>query len=200
MQALIVVDVQNDFLPGGALAVPDGDHVIPVINALMPQYDLVVATQDWHPAEHQSFASEHIGQQAGDTIDLHGVEQILWPDHCIQHSAGASFAAGLDVAHIDHVVRKGDDRHIDSYSGFFDNDHRKATGLEEFLRTRGVDELVICGLAMDYCVKFTALDAIKLGFATTVRADATRAVNLNDGDFEAAVTAISDAGGTVATA
>lgn len=197
MKALIVVDVQNDFLPGGALAVPDGDVVVPVINELMPQYDLVVATQDWHPAEHQSFASRHLGHAPGDVIDLSGVQQILWPDHCVQHCPGASFAAGLDVAEIDYVVRKGDDPAIDSYSGFFDNDHRRATGLEEILKNHDVDAVDICGLAADYCVKFTALDALQLGFATTVFSDATRAVNLEEGDYEAALQEIRDAGGTV---
>ncbi|HKK48346.1 MAG TPA: bifunctional nicotinamidase/pyrazinamidase [Alkalispirochaeta sp.] len=197
MKALIVVDVQNDFLPGGALAVPDGDIVVPIINELMPQYELVVATQDWHPAEHQSFASRHVGHAPGDVIDLYGVQQILWPDHCVQHSPGASFAAGLDVTQFDHVVRKGDDPGIDSYSGFFDNDHRRATGLQQILAERGVDAVDICGLAADYCVKFTALDAAQLGFTTTVFTDATRAVNLNDGDFEAALEEVRNAGGRV---
>jgi nicotinamidase/pyrazinamidase len=197
MKALIVVDVQNDFLPGGALAVPDGDAVVPVINELMPTFDLVVATQDWHPAEHESFASRHVGHAPGDVIDLHGVQQILWPDHCIQHCPGASFAAGLDVHHFDFIVRKGTDAAIDSYSGFFDNDHRRATGLAEFLSGRGVDEVVVCGLAADYCVKFTALDALRLGLATTVRRDATRAVNLNEDDFERAMAEIVAAGGRV---
>ncbi|MFW5694371.1 MAG: bifunctional nicotinamidase/pyrazinamidase [Alkalispirochaeta sp.] len=199
MKALVVVDVQNDFLPGGALAVPDGDAVVPVINSIMPQYELVVATQDWHPAEHQSFASRHLGHAPGDVIDLHGVQQILWPDHCVQHCPGASFAAGLDVANFDYVVRKGDDPSIDSYSGFFDNDHRRATGLEEILKEHNVDAVDICGLAADYCVKFTALDAAQLGFTTTVFTDATRAVNLNEGDFEAAMEEIRGAGGTVTT-
>lgn len=197
MKALLVVDVQNDFLPGGALAVPDGDVVVPVINELMPKYDLVIATQDWHPAEHQSFASHHLGHSPGDVIDLSGVQQILWPDHCVQHAPGASFAAGLDVASFDAVVRKGDDPNIDSYSGFFDNDHRRATGLEKILKDHGVDAVDICGLAADYCVKFTALDATHLGFTTTVFTNATRAVNLNEGDYDTAMQEIRDAGGTV---
>lgn len=197
MKALIVVDVQNDFLPGGALAVPDGDAVVPRINQIMPAYELVVATQDWHPAEHASFASQHTGHSAGDVIDLQGTPQILWPDHCIQHAPGASFAAGLDIQHIDAVVRKGTDRMVDSYSGFYDNDHRQATGLTDILRAHGVTEVVICGLAADYCVKFTALDAIKEGFTTAVLATATRAVNLTDGDFEAAMTEVAAAGATI---
>lgn len=199
MKALLVVDVQNDFLPGGALAVPDGDAVVPLINGIMPRYELVVATQDWHPAEHQSFASQHLGHAAGDVIDLAGVSQILWPDHCVQHGTGASFASGLDVARFDHVVRKGDDPAIDSYSGFFDNDHRKATGLAAYLRDKGVEAVDVCGLALDYCVKFTVLDAVSQGFRTTLLVDATRAVNLADGDGDAAIEAIRAAGATVAT-
>lgn len=197
MDALIVVDVQNDFLPGGALAVPDGDAVVPRINELMPRFDLVVATQDWHPAEHESFASRHVGHAPGDVIDLHGLQQVLWPDHCIQHSAGASFASGLDVAQFDHVIRKGTDPNTDSYSGFFDNGHRIATGLDAYLRERGVDRVMICGLATDYCVKFTALDAIATGFDVTLIVDATRGVNLEAGDDERAVEAVREAGGRV---
>ncbi len=199
MQALIVVDVQNDFLPGGALAVPEGDAVVPVINRIMPAFGLVVATQDWHPADHESFASRHVGHNPGDVVNLHGVEQILWPDHCIQHCPGSSFASGIDVAEFDHVVRKGEDAGIDSYSGFFDNDRRSATGLEAFLRERGVDHVVVCGLAADYCVKFTALDALSLGFTTTVLTDATRAVNLSAGDFERAVDEVQAAGAVILT-
>jgi nicotinamidase/pyrazinamidase len=197
MQALIVVDVQNDFLPGGALAVPDGDAVIPVINGIMPRFDSVVASQDWHPADHSSFASQHIGQQPGNVIELEGISQILWPDHCIQHCPGASFAAGLEVQHFDWIVRKGDDRSIDSYSAFFDNDHRKATGLERWLRDRGIERIAVCGLATDYCVKFTVLDALKLGFETTLIQDATRGVNLADGDADKAVAEMVSAGAAV---
>lgn len=197
MKALIVVDVQNDFLPGGALAVPDGDAVVPIINGIMPDFELVVATQDWHPAEHLSFASQHTGHSPGDVIDLQGTPQILWPDHCIQHAPGASFAAGLDIQHIDAVVRKGADRVVDSYSGFYDNDHKTATGLTDILRSHGVTDVVICGLAADYCVKFTALDAIGEGFATTVLATATRAVNLNEGDFETSMTELAAAGASI---
>ena len=200
MKALIVVDVQNDFLEGGALAVPGGDWIVPVVNELMPRYELVVATQDWHPAEHQSFASRHLGHSPGDVIDLSGVSQILWPDHCVQHTAGASFASGLDVAQVDYVVRKGTNPEIDSYSGFFDHDHRNATGLAEYLKERSVDSVDIVGLAADYCVKFTALDALKIGFDTTVIAAATRGVNLSEGDTQAAFEAIQRSGGIVTTA
>lgn len=200
MKALIVVDVQNDFLPGGALGVPDGDAVVPVINRLMPQFELVVATQDWHPGDHRSFAVHHAGHSPGDVIDLDGLEQILWPEHCVQGSPGASFAASLDIAPIGHVVRKGSDPGIDSYSGFFDNGHRKATGLAQFLRDHSVEQVVICGLAADYCVKFTALDALQLGFSTTLVRDATRAVNLQPDDFDRALQEVSRAGGLIVAA
>jgi nicotinamidase/pyrazinamidase len=197
MEALIVVDVQNDFLPGGALAVPEGDAVIPVINRVMPRFDLVVATQDWHPANHESFAVHHAGHSPGEVIDLHGLQQILWPEHCVENSPGASFAAALDIASIDHVVRKGSDPAVDSYSGFFDNGRRNATGLESFLRERDVDSVVVCGLATDYCVKFTALDALYLGFKVRLIRDATRGVELRDGDVTRALEEVEAAGGTI---
>lgn len=199
MQCLLVVDIQNDFLPGGALAVPDGDLIVPIVNQLMEHADLVVASQDWHPADHASFASQHTGQSPGTVIDLDGIQQILWPDHCVQHSPGASFAAGLAVHRFDWVVQKGDDRMIDSYSAFFDNDHRRATGLETWLRNNGVTTVTVCGLATDYCVKFTVLDAIALGFNTVLVEDATRAVNLEAGDGENAFTDMRRAGVAVAT-
>ncbi len=197
MNALIVVDVQNDFLPGGALAVPDGDDVVAPINELMNRFDLVVATQDWHPADHASFASQHPGHDPGSVVDLEGIDQVLWPDHCVQGSAGASFASPLDVAKFDLIVQKGGNRRIDSYSGFFENDRRTATGLEELLRSRGVERVYVVGLATDYCVRFTALDALTLGFETVVVSDACRAVDLAPGDGEAAFADIRRAGGTV---
>ena len=197
MKALLVVDVQNDFLPYGALAVPEGDTIIPTVNTLMQHFDIVVASQDWHPADHSSFASQHTGQQPGTVIDIEGTPQILWPDHCVQHCSGASFASGLDVHRFDYVVRKGDDRRVDSYSAFFDNDHVKSTGLEQWLRDHDVDEVVVCGLAADYCVKFTVLDALKLGFATTLVSDATRAVELEEGDLDRALEEMRSAGATI---
>ncbi len=139
MNSLLLIDIQNDFLPGGALAVANGDEVVPVANRLMPDYELVVATQDWHPANHGSFASQHPGRRAGEVIRLDGLEQILWPDHCVEGTRGAEFAPGLNTDGIHHVVRKGTDRNIDSYSGFFDNARRKPTGLEQYLRGRGVE-------------------------------------------------------------
>lgn len=195
---LIVVDIQNDFLPGGALGVSDGDAVVPVANALMERFSCVIATQDWHPADHGSFASQHAERAPGDVIDLHGVSQVLWPDHCVQGSSGASFASRLNVEHIDAVVRKGSDVRVDSYSGFFDNDHVSETGLNDLLRARGVRRVFVCGLAADYCVKFTALDAAALGYETVLLTDATRAVNLQPGDFERAMAEVAAAGVTLA--
>jgi nicotinamidase/pyrazinamidase len=187
MRALILVDIQNDFLPDGALAVPHGHEVIAVANSLLDAYDLVVATQDWHPSDHLSFASQHDGHNVGDMIDLAGTTQVLWPDHCVQGSHGAQLAAALEQDKIDHVVPKGTDRRIDSYSGFYDNDHRHETGLAEYLRGSGISEVDIVGLATDYCVKATALDARQLGFRTRVILEGVRGVNLNSGDVDSAL-------------
>jgi nicotinamidase/pyrazinamidase len=187
MKALVVVDLQYDFLPGGALAVPEGDQVIPVINGLMPEFYLVVATQDWHPPDHGSFASNHKDKKPGDLIDLNGLEQVLWPNHCVQGTHGAELSEELDHGEIQEIFRKGTDPEIDSYSGFFDNGHRKATGLAGYLKSHGVEEVYISGLAADYCVKFTALDALKEDFITCLFIDATRAVNLHADDFEKAI-------------
>jgi nicotinamidase/pyrazinamidase len=194
MQALVIVDVQNDFLPGGALAVPGGDQVVPVINRLIPRFDLVVASKDWHPPNHGSFAAQHPGGNPGDVVDLHGLPQILWPVHCVRGTRGAEFPAALDAQHIATVTLKGVDRDIDSYSGFFDNGHRKATGLEDTLRSRGVTELFITGLATDYCVKFTALDARKLGFDTKLVLEGVRGVELQPGDSDRAIEEMKRAG------
>ena len=197
MNALIVVDVQVDFLPGGALAVPNGHEVVAVANRLMPKFDLVVATQDWHPADHGSFASQHPGKSPGDAIDLNGLDQILWPDHCVEGTPGAQFATGLECERIGEVFRKGTDREIDSYSGFFDNGHRKATGLGDYLKRMGVREVYILGLATDYCVKFTAPDACRLAFTTHLVEDGCRGVELSPGDCAAAVEEMSTAGVSV---
>ena len=197
-RALIVVDVQNDFLPGGALAVPDGDAVVSPINALMTSFDLVFATQDWHPRDHGSFAANHPGRQIGDVIDLNGLQQVLWPVHCVQETPGAEFAPGLDVARFTAIFRKGMDPTVDSYSGLYDNGHRHATGLGDALRSRGVREVSVCGLATDYCVKFTALDALRDGFAVTLIERACRGVNLKPGDVARAVEAMRAAGVTIA--
>ncbi|MCS7238880.1 MAG: bifunctional nicotinamidase/pyrazinamidase [Thermoguttaceae bacterium] len=186
-QALIIVDVQNDFCPGGSLPVPDGDQVVPVINRIQPLFELVIATQDWHPANHVSFAANHPGRNVGDVIEVDGLPQILWPVHCVQDSPGAAFHPDLDTSRIVHIVRKGTDPRVDSYSGFFDNARRRDTGLAKLLRELGVSEVTICGLATDYCVKFTALDAKELGFDTTVIVDACRGVDLRPEDVSEAI-------------
>jgi nicotinamidase-related amidase/8-oxo-dGTP pyrophosphatase MutT (NUDIX family) len=187
MNALILADLQNDFCPGGALAVPQGDQMIVAANRLQPLFDLVVATQDWHPASHGSFAASHPGKKPGDTIELAGLRQILWPVHCVQGTQGADFHAGLDQSRIARIFRKGDDPILDSYSGFFDNGHHKSTGMDEYLRERGVTGVYVCGLATDYCVKWTALDAVDLGFKTYLIEDACRGVNANAGDVQRAI-------------
>jgi len=198
MKALLLIDIQNDFLPGGALAVLDGERVIPVANRLMPHYDLVVATQDWHPSDHLSFASQHPGKKPGDLIQLDGVGQILWPDHCVQGTEGAELAAALSLDDVQQSIHKGTDRSIDSYSGFFDNARRRATGLEDSLRSRAVDEVHLVGLATDYCVRFTALDAIDLGFRTVLLLEGTRGVELCEGDCERAIEEMRAAGVVIA--
>lgn len=199
MQALILVDIQNDFLPGGALAVPAGDEVIPVANRLLDCFPLIAATQDLHPANHGSFASQHPGRLAGDVVDLNGIPQILWPDHCVQGTTGAEFAPGFAVERVQRIFHKGLDRELDSYSGFFDNRRLRSTGLGEFLRERGATEIAIAGLATDYCVKFSVLDAIQLGFRVRVVADACRGVDLQPGDSARALQEMQDAGARVVT-
>jgi nicotinamidase/pyrazinamidase len=197
MKALVLVDIQNDFVPGGALAVPRGDDVVAVANRLLPRFELIVATQDWHPADHASFASQHAGKHAGEVIDLHGLTQVLWPDHCVQGTRGAEFVPGLNASRIGHVVRKGTDRQIDSYSGFFDNGRRKATGMHDYLRSRGVTDLVVMGLATDYCVRATVLDARSLGYAVQVVREGVRAVDLRPGDGDRALGDMRAAGAGV---
>ena len=177
MKALLLIDIQNDFLPGGRLAVAEGDAIIALVNDLQPQFELVVATQDWHPAGHQSFASSHTGRAQFDEIDLYGLPQVLWPDHCTQASDGAALAPALQTERIEAIFRKGMNPEIDSYSAFFDNGHRKSTGLADYLRGRGVTEVYIAGLAADYCVYFSAKDALAEGFGATIIEDATRAIS-----------------------
>ena len=176
-KALIIVDIQNDFLPGGALAVPNGDEIIEEINRLSKTYDLVVASQDWHPANHGSFASQHEGKQPFEMGELAGLPQVFWPDHCVQASHGAALCEALDQKQIEAIFRKGMDPEIDSYSAFFDNGMKKATGLEGYLKDRKVDEVHICGLAADFCVMATAKDALKLGFASIILQNATKAID-----------------------
>jgi len=198
MKTLILVDVQNDFLPGGALPVPDGDAVIPVANRLQAAFPLVVATQDWHPANHGSFASSHPGRKVFEQIDLNGLPQTLWPAHCVQGTHGAELAAALNRARVAKIFPKGTDAGIDSYSGLFDNGHRKSTGLGEWLKAQGVAEVFVCGLATDYCVKFTALDATQMGFKTHLIEDASRGVNLRPEDVRDSIADMKRAGVIIA--
>lgn len=193
MKALILVDLQNDFCPGGALAVREGDKIIPLINELQERFDLVVATQDWHPKNHKSFASNH-DKKIGELIKLEGLDQILWPDHCVQNSKGADLVTALQTKKIDRIFQKGTDTKIDSYSGFFDNGHKKSTGMGDYLKSKGVEEVYVVGLATDYCVKFTALDSVGLGFKTYLIADAARGVNLNHNDVSNAIDEMKEAG------
>lgn len=194
MDALILVDLQNDFLPGGALGVPEGDRVIPVANRVQKHFDLIVATADWHPPDHGSFASSHPGRKAGDVVELSGLPQVLWPDHCVQHSKGAEFSSELDIAKIAKVIHKGMDPGIDSYSGFFDNGRQHATGLDDYLREQGTDTVYIMGLATDYCVKYTALDAVSLGYEAWLIEDGCRGVEVAPGDIERALAEMAAAG------
>jgi len=193
-KALILVDLQNDFCPGGSLAVSEGDQVIPIANRLQKEFELVVATKDWHPPYHVSFASTHPGHRVGDFILIDGFKQELWPDHCVQGHPGAEFHPQLDTDQIHKIVHKGVDLKIDSYSAFFDNEHLRSTGLGEYLREKGVEEVYIMGLATDYCVKFSCRDAIKLGFKVYVIEDGCRGVELKPGDIQAAFKEMQDEG------
>lgn len=196
-RALIIIDVQNDFCPGGALAVAEGDAVVPVINALSPSFEHVVLTQDWHPAGHSSFASSHSGMQPFSSVTMPYGEQTLWPDHCIQGTRGAAFHPGLDWTRAELVLRKGFRPTIDSYSAFFENDRRTPTGLAGYLRERGIAAVTLVGLATDYCVAYSALDAVAHGFATTVRLDACRGIDLG-GSMATMLGRMRDAGVTLA--
>lgn len=187
MKALLLIDIQNDFMPGGSLAVTDGDAVIPVVNDLMPGYDLVVATQDWHPEDHGSFAANHAGKNVFEQTLLGDLPQTLWPVHCVQNTGGALFAPGLDTKRIHRVFTKGMNPQIDSYSGLYDNGHKASTGLGEWLKSQGVTELHVAGVATDYCVKFTVLDALAEGFKVHLLTHACRGVNLQPGDVDQAV-------------
>jgi nicotinamidase/pyrazinamidase len=177
MKALVLIDIQNDFLPGGALPVPEGDAIIPVVNRLLNYFEVVVATQDWHPAGHKSFASNHIGKQPFDVINLHGIQQTLWPDHCVQGTSGADFPSKLNSKPVQAIFRKGTHVDIDSYSGFYDNDHRLSTGLAGFLREKKVESIYLVGLAGDVCVHATAMDSLEEGFKTYIIEDGTRPLN-----------------------
>jgi nicotinamidase/pyrazinamidase len=201
MKALILIDIQNDFCLHGALEVKDGDAVVPIANRLMPFFDVVVATQEWHPADHKSFAANHLWRKVGQVIDVNGLPQVLMPMHCVQNMMGAAFQKGLNIEpaspfgrRVHRVVQKGTDADIDSYSAFFDNGKRKQTEMDAFLKSKGVTEVYVMGLATDYCVKFTALDAVSLGYKTFLIEDGCRGVNLNEGDIEKAVTEMAASG------
>jgi len=198
MRALIIVDIQNDFTSGGRLAVPGGETIIPAVNQLQDRFDLVVATQDWHPHGHKSFASNHPGKLPFQKIMLQGLEQVLWPDHCVQGTDGAAFHRALDINKIAAIFRKGMDPAIDSYSGFYDNGHKRSTGLAGYLREHKVDSVYVCGLAGDYCVFYTAMDALKNNFKTFLIEDATRSIS--DDGFATAKHALTKQGGEIISA
>jgi nicotinamidase/pyrazinamidase len=195
MKALLLIDIQNDFLPGGALAVPDGDQIIPIVNHIQPQFDLIIATQDWHPPDHKSFASNHADKKVFDKIELDGLEQVLWPDHCVQGTDGADFSKELDMKKVEAIFRKGTNKDIDSYSGFYDNGHRKSTGLADYLKGKHITQVYIAGLAGDYCVYYSAKDALKEGFATYIIEDATKPIDTKN--FEKVKEDIVQRGGKV---
>ena len=193
---LIIVDVQNDFCPGGALAVPHGDQIVPAVNRLAAEFAHVVLTQDWHPRGHASFASSHAGKNPFDSIDVSYGQQILWPDHCVQGTRGADFHPDLDIPHAELVLRKGFRTAIDSYSAFFENDHRTPTGLVAYLKERGFKRIALCGLATDFCVFYSALDGRHAGFEVTVTTDACRGINV-DGSLDRAMRSMEEAGVTL---
>lgn len=192
--ALLIVDIQNDFLSGGSLEVKDGNKVIPIINKIQNNFTTIIATQDWHPANHKSFASQHQENNIGDFIDLNGITQILWPDHCVQNEYGSQFSNDLSLEKVEKVVQKGSNPEIDSYSGFFENDKLTETELHKYLKSKNIKTVYICGLASDYCVKFTAIDAANLGYETILIQDATKAVNISPNDHEKALEEMKNTG------
>lgn len=193
-KAIIYIDLQNDFCPGGSLAVPDGDSVIPVANELQHFFDVIVVTKDWHPKNHMSFASHHPNYKIGDVIPVHGIQQILWPDHCVQGTKGAELHPKLLLNKIDHIVHKGIQPEIDSYSAFFDNEHLRSTELADYLHKKNITDIYIMGLATDYCVKYSCLDAVNLGFNVYMIQEGCRGVDLQKGDVNKAVKSMSNAG------
>lgn len=197
MRSLIIVDIQNDFVSGGSLEVPGGEQIVPLVNQLARKFDLVVATQDWHPQSHKSFASNHEEKKPFDRITLGGLEQVLWPDHCVQGTHGAAFHPQLEMNAVEAIFRKGMNPEIDSYSGFYDNGHKKSTGLAGYLKSRGVASVFVCGLAGDYCVYFTARDALQEGFKTFLIQDATRPIIPSD--FDKAKHEVRRRGGEIIT-
>jgi nicotinamidase/pyrazinamidase len=196
MNTLIIVDVQNDFLPGGSLSVTKGQEVIPIINSIISKYDVVIATQDFHPCDHKSFASQHKNRKPGDYITLHGQKQILWPDHCVQHSFGSKISEDIELNLIDHIVYKGTNKEADSYSAFFDS-NGVATNLHQYLQIKQIHTLDIVGLATDYCVKYTVLDALRLKYKVRVLTSACRGINLNPDDIKNALQEMQNKGAIV---
>lgn len=180
MKALIIIDIQNDFLPGGSLEVKEGDKIITLINEMMDNYDHIIATKDWHPSNHVSFASNHPGKEIGDIIKVNGLNQILWPDHCVQDSYGSEFPKELNHEKINNIIYKGKNENIDSYSGFYDNSKGASTQLSEYLKSKGIDKIDCVGLATEYCVKYTAIDGSIEGFNTRVLLKCTKGINQND--------------------
>ena len=192
-EALIVIDVQNDFCPGGALAVNDGHLIVPLVNTMMSDADLVVFSQDWHPLDHSSFSANHVGKNAFEQIDMHYGPQTLWPTHCVQGSRGAEFHADINLNAADVIIRKGMNKDIDSYSAFYENDQTTPTGLTGLLKERNVSSVKLVGLALDFCVAFSALDAVKHGFDVSVVMDACKAID-NQGSLDSAITRMRNAG------
>lgn len=179
-KALLVIDLQNDFLPGGSLAVASSDGIIPIINAIQSRFDLIVATQDWHPENHKSFASQHPDKNVFEVVKLNGLDQVLWPNHCVQETHGAAFSSLWQTNSVAAIFRKGMDIFVDSYSGFYDNNKKNTTGLFGFLKDKGITEVYVCGLAADFCVYYTAMDAVAAGFETTYLEFATKAIDAKE--------------------
>ncbi|RYX99594.1 bifunctional nicotinamidase/pyrazinamidase, partial [bacterium] len=188
-----------DFCPGGSLAVNDGDKIVPIVNTIIDKFDNVIATQDWHPESHVSFAANNPGKKVNDLIELNGSPQVMWPVHCTQNSKGAEFVDSLDTEKITKVIKKGTDKNVDSYSGFYDNDHKNSTGLNDYLKEKNIDEIYVTGLATDYCVKYTVIDALNLGLKVNLVADACRGVNLNPDDSVNAIKDMEKAGANIIT-
>lgn len=199
-KALIMVDLQNDFCAGGSLAVPDGDALIPIANELQHYFDFVIATQDWHPHDHMSFAANHAEHGVGDVIIVDEIAQVLWPIHCVQGTRGAELHPHLDTSKVTKIFYKGVDKAIDSYSAFFDNEHLRSTGLGEYLRDQGVTDIYIMGLATDYCVKYSTMDALKLGFNVYVILDACRGIDLKSGDLQSSIDEMRNGGADIISA
>lgn len=196
-EALLIIDVQNDFLPGGALETENGKSIIKEINEIQNKFTHIIATQDWHPRDHKSFASNNTNSKAGDVIDLNGVEQILWPNHCIENTKGSEFAKELNTTNITKIIKKGNNKEVDSYSGFYENDKKTKTQLDNYLKSMNINSLYVCGIATDYCVKYTVLDALNLGYKVHLLTDSCSAVNLSDNDSDTAILEMKNNGAKI---